>query len=110
MTGITPFPNECDKEVVDKVIAGTRPERPSNDLSHGMSDKSWDQIAACWDGEPNKRPTALEILLALGGLEHREPPVLVENSDDEVMMTGWDLVEGDPEESTLLRWLWRPKI
>ena len=62
------------------VTAGLRPEQRSDNLSQGLIDEVWEQIVACWNNEPNERPTAIEVLRALGEAEHWED---VEDSDEE---------------------------
>jgi len=74
------------------IAAGLRPERPSNGPSQGMINELWEQIMACWNQDPNKRPTASEVLGALREVKQREPAVSMEDSYDEMMMREWDWV------------------
>jgi len=110
LTGTTPFPCENDEKIADIVPAGLRPERPSNIVSQGTLDGLWEQVVACWNQEPNGRPTALRVLRALGEAKHREPVVSAEDSDDGMIMREWDWVEGEPEESGFLESSRRPKV
>ena len=93
MAGTAPFPNESDKEIAEKVAGGLRPEWPANNPSQRLVDELREQIMACWNQEPNQRPTAPKILLVLDEVEQREPVASVEDSDDEVMMREWDGLE-----------------
>ena len=105
MAGTTPFPNEVDEEIVDKVTSGIRPWRPSEDLPYGVSYELWGWIVACWDQEPNERPTALETLRGLDEAQRRESAVSADNSQVEAMIRERGLSEDDPEESALSGWL-----
>ena len=89
LSGITPFTNESDEEIVGGVTKGVRPEwLPSNPLQ-----KSVDAlIEACWNQEPKERPTAsnvLQTLLALGEERPQEPQEPLKYPEDET----WDYVE-----------------
>jgi len=105
LTGTTPFPNESNEEIVDKVTEGLRPDRPFDSPSHGISDELWKQIVVCWDQEPNERPTAPQVLRALGEAKHREPVIPVEGSDGGMVMKEWNWTESDHEECTYSGWL-----
>ena len=104
LTGTTPFSNESDEEIINRVAAGIRPEWPSNNPPQGLADALWEQIKACWKQDPKERPTAsnvLETLLALdGGAYHREPSVSMGDPDDEATIAEWEHVEDGPEEGT----------
>jgi len=100
LTGTAPFQCDSDEEITDKVSAGLRPERPSNNHLQGMLDKVWEQITGCWNQKPDERPVALKVLRALGEGKHRELAVSAEDSDDGMIMREWDWVEGEPQEST----------
>ena len=100
MSGIIPFPNGSDEEVVDEVAEGLRPEWLSNSLSQELVDTLREHIEACWNQEPKERPTAskvLQTLLALGNGGNRESVVSVENAEDEVTETEWEQVEDTPD-------------
>ena len=86
---------------------GLRPGRPSDSPSQGLIDEIWEQIEACWNHEPNARPTALRVLqtlLALSEARHVELVASVEDSDDVATIGEWEHVEDGtedgPEEST----------
>ena len=74
LSGTTPFPNESDEEIADKVVTGLRPEWPSNNPSQKLVDVLWEHIESCWNQEPKERPTALSVLRALQELGGGEPP------------------------------------
>ena len=97
LTGTAPFPVESDEEVVGMVAAGLRPGRPSDDLPQGSADELWELITVCWGAEPYERPTALEVLRALGEAKHRED---AEDSDEETAVREWGSVTDDREPCT----------
>lgn len=104
MAGAAPFAYGSDEKIANEVIAGLRPERPSNNPSHGTLDELWEQIVACWSQESKDRPTAFEVmqtLQALGEAQHQEPAVSMEDFGDETIMGEWDWVGGILEESML---------
>jgi len=74
------------------VVAGLRPVRPSGDPSRELADELWEQIVACWNNEPNKRPSALEVLRTLGEAKHRED---ADDSDEETAVRESDSVTDD---------------
>lgn len=94
MSGTTPFPNESDDEIVDKVATGSRPEWPANEQK--LVDVLWEKIQACWSREPNKRPTAPEVQSTLEVLvEARHQGAEV--SEDDMMLREWEQVENIPD-------------
>jgi len=97
LTGTTPFTDESDEEIVDKVAAGLRPDRPPDDPSRELADELWEQIVACWDSKPNERPTASKVLRALGEVKQRED---AGDSDDETVVREENSVTEDHEQST----------
>ena len=70
----------------------------------------WEQIVAYWRQEPNERPTAAEVLRALGEAKDREPAKPVEGSNEEIIVKEWDWVESDREESAFLGWFRYPQV
>jgi hypothetical protein len=62
------------------VMQGKRPPRPGHPLSRtrGLNDKVWHIITACWDQDPDARPTASKVVEYFRGLpnqpsDHRPP-------------------------------------
>jgi len=104
LTGTTPFPNESDEEIVDKVTEGLRPDRPFDSPSQGLLDELWEQIVVCWNQDPNERPTAPRVLRELGEAKSLEPVMPVEDPDRGMVMKEWNWVESDREESTFSGW------
>ena len=90
LSGTAPFPDRGDETITDKVVAGFQPEWPSDNPSQKLVGGLWEEIVACWSKEPNERPTAFEVQLALTKFEYSEPVVSVEDSDDELVMMEWD--------------------
>ena len=101
LSGTDPFPDESDEEIPDIVAAGARPGWPP-DPPKLLVDELREQIEACWNQEPNNRPTAPEVvqaLLVFGEARHQgrtETPV--EDPGDGTLFRGWEHVGGDPEE------------
>ena len=101
LTGITPFQNESDEEVANRVKTGLRPEWLSNDPSHGLVDALRSRVEACWDHDPEKRPTALEMFQFMEALRKERAEERAEDSqelpeqaiDDDT----WDRVDDAPE-------------
>ena len=65
MTGTAPFLDARDDDILDEVLTGLRPKRPSENAPRALVDALWTCIQACWSPEPEKRPTALEVLQSL---------------------------------------------
>ena len=103
LTGTTLFPNECDREIADKIAKGSRPEWSSNNPSQKLVDALREHVEACWKQEPKERPTALEVLQTLLTLregKQQEPMVPVEPPEDDDAMREWEQVGSTPELST----------
>ena len=103
MTGTTLFPNECDREIADKIAKGSRPEWSSNNPSQKLVDALREHVEACWKQEPKERPTALEVLqtlLTLGEGKQQEPMVPVEPPEDDEAMREWEQAGSTSELST----------
>ena len=99
LSGTTPFPDESDEVIMDKVTAGLRPTWPSNP-SRWLVGKLWEQIEVCWQQEPNGRPTSFEVLqtlLALSEAQHQERAAL--SVEDEALMWEWEHIKDNPEKS-----------
>ena len=86
---------------------GVRPGWPPNNPWKWSVDELRGQIEACWNQEPNERPTALKVLQTLVTLDearHQECVISAEDSDDEATIGEWENVgdgsENGPEEST----------
>ena len=108
LSGTDPFPDESDEEIPDIVAAGARPGWPL-DPPNFLVDELREQVEACWNQEPNKRPTAFEVLqtlVTLGEARRQEFVISVEDSDDEGTIGDWEYVwDGSgngPKESTPL--------
>ena len=69
-SGIPPFQNFWDYQVMLAVRGGERPVRPSDERSQdrGLIDEVWHIIETCWAQEPLQRPTASQIADQLRGL------------------------------------------
>ena len=102
LTDIAPFSNESDKEIVNRVTTGLRPEWPPNNLSQELVDELREQVEACWNNEPSERPTAHELLALFGEAEHRRPVVSVEDSEDGTVVRERGCSEDSSEKSTFL--------
>lgn len=61
-------------------------------------------MVACWNQEPNERPTAPEVLQALAEAKNGEPAVSVQGSEDEMGMEEWSLIGGGLGESMFFSW------
>lgn len=48
-----------------RVVAGLRPEWPSDNPPQGLVDELREPVEACWNQEPNDRPTAFMVLQSL---------------------------------------------
>jgi len=108
LTGTTPFPDASGEEIADRVGAGIRPQRPSNNHSQEMEDGLWKLIVACWSQQPNERPATfnvLQTLLGLGEAQYQEHVAYVEGFDEEMMVRELERTKDGPDESAFLGWL-----
>lgn len=74
-TGAAPFselPNLSDYTVMRKVVAGSRPQRPTIPSGKLMSDAMWGIVQLCWAHNPSSRPSASVIAHSLNSA--LEPP------------------------------------
>ena len=62
LSGLAPFHDVRDTEVVWKVIQGERPEIPTNASDVGISEGLWQLLVKCWNHNYTKRPHINEIL------------------------------------------------
>ncbi|KAJ7713718.1 kinase-like domain-containing protein [Mycena olivaceomarginata] len=68
LTGRVPFhefPN--DMKVMFQVVEGKRPSRPEVFSGTTALDSLWELLQNCWDGQPEKRPSAAQIVPRLTG-------------------------------------------
>ena len=93
LSGTDPFPEDSDEVILDRITAGVRPGWPL-DPSKLLADELRELIEACWNQEPNERPTVskvLQILTKLGGAQNKEQATtFMEDPDDDVLMRGWE--------------------
>ena len=83
---------------MDMVATGIRPRRPPNSPSKWL----WEQVKACWNQEPNERPTAFNVLKALvvPGEARRQDSM---SSGEDQETAGWqEHVKNHPQNSTFL--------
>jgi serine/threonine protein kinase len=69
-----PFPDiSSDFQVMYAVKRGRRPTRPTKKKSQtrGLNDDVWNIIEACWNQDPNMRPSASKVVEYLRGLPNR---------------------------------------
>lgn len=79
---------------------GLRPEWPSNNPSQGLVDELWEQTEACWNQEPDERPTVsrvLQTLQVLSGVQRQVTMTSVEDSDDRAIAGEREQVEDSPD-------------
>jgi hypothetical protein len=62
LSGLVPFHNVRDTEIVYKVIQGERPIIPANASEVGISEGLWRLLAKCWNENYTLRPETNEIL------------------------------------------------
>ncbi|KAJ7705507.1 kinase-like domain-containing protein [Mycena rosella] len=68
LTGKAPFYElSNDATIIFKVIGGDRPTRPLSCSATTVYDSLWDLIQDCWQGNPDLRPTAAQIVERLIG-------------------------------------------
>ncbi|KAF9789239.1 kinase-like domain-containing protein [Thelephora terrestris] len=94
LTGELPFHNIKPLELAHHVLRGVRPNKPTNAEDIGISDRLWELMQRCWDGDKTQRPLIKEvvevvgnaaanwhIVMPPGGTEQQEDSVLWEDSD-----------------------------
>lgn len=79
MTAEIPFKNWSNMAVINKVVRGERPKRPSDDASPGFSVSLWQIAEDSWRQSPEERSTARVLLDQLNQItRHWVPPSSVE--------------------------------
>lgn len=74
LSGEMPFGDiTSDITVVQSVIDGKRPIRPSDERSRkrGLTDTVWELVETCWAQDPAGRPTAKQVVSQLQRLPNR---------------------------------------
>ena len=61
-TGKVPFEEQRNDEVVLHIWRGGRPEKPDTAHAVGLTDEMWEFIKNCWQQDPNRRPTVVEVV------------------------------------------------
>jgi len=51
--------------IVEEVLKGSRPKKPENAASLGITDGLWGILERCWSADKNARPTLETILSCL---------------------------------------------
>ena len=98
MTSTTPFLDENDEELGNRISLGFRPKWPPNIPQMWLRE----QIEACWDQNPNERPTAFEVLLALLAPSKGQRQEPVASAGDRVTTMEQVHVDDHSEECTFL--------
>ena len=62
ITGTPPFARRKMVELPMLTIQGSRPLRPGDPVPIGFGQGTWEFAERCWDGDPNRRPTASAAL------------------------------------------------
>lgn len=65
-TGRPPLDRVRDLAVIPAVLKGRRPPKPTQ-TDTGFSAVIWDLTQACWDSDPERRPSASQAVSALTG-------------------------------------------
>ncbi|CAE7170460.1 unnamed protein product [Rhizoctonia solani] len=63
-TGGFPFPDRTDINVIFAVVGGALPIRPKELGSGQKGDLMWQLLLDCWNRNPNKRPSAAQVVKA----------------------------------------------
>ncbi|KAF7377563.1 Protein kinase domain-containing protein [Mycena sanguinolenta] len=88
-----------DMAVMTKVTGGHRPQRPGSSSGTTTLDGLWNLMQKCWEGDAEKRPTALKVV------EHLEGPSIGATPTPTPFISDWDekftsrfrrSVQGDP--------------
>lgn len=66
LTGLPPFHNIPEEEVVPFIRNGTTPERPKTDTSsRWLSNEVWDLLTGCRSQDPTSRPDMSSVVTTL---------------------------------------------
>jgi hypothetical protein len=73
-----------DYLVMSAMLQGKRLPCPTHELSRtrGLKDKIWHIIEACWNQDPNKRPTASKVVESIRNLPNLPPDLRPLNDFD----------------------------
>src|ERR1700683_3097881 len=82
-SGKMPFDDlNTQPEVMTKITKAGRPSRPA-----GLSDNViWKLVERCWHGQPQQRPTAVEVVSALQPIAHPQGDTRKQKKWDESFM------------------------
>ena len=61
-TGEIPFDKWVDRAVASLILEGSRPEMPEDAQTVGLTSEMWEIIEACWQQDPEERPTTEEVM------------------------------------------------
>ena len=61
-TGKIPFEEQKNGAVVLRISGGGRPEMPENAQAVGLTGEMWKLFESCWQQDPKKRPTMVEVV------------------------------------------------
>ncbi|KDQ20890.1 hypothetical protein BOTBODRAFT_183600 [Botryobasidium botryosum FD-172 SS1] len=69
-TGHKPYPDVNELDILNVVISGKHPERPTSQdaLTRGLNDEVWALAEHCWSKLPESRPSAADVCSLLQGL------------------------------------------
>lgn len=57
----SPFPGQREIKIVNSVLKGVRPPRPT-ETGQEMTDNLWELVTRSWAEKPNARPSARELV------------------------------------------------
>lgn len=77
---------------MEKVAMGDRPEWPPNSPLHALVIVVWEQVESCWYQEPMMRPTAANVLQALGEARVQEGVISIECAGDSAIVKKWERI------------------
>jgi len=66
LTGLPPYHNVSDEQLISMVRIGIPPEKPEGDLAtRWLSEDLWELLLSCWALEPASRPDMAAIVTTL---------------------------------------------